>query len=90
MKTKKTKNDEYPKKTVTLEGMSLYELCRWASLKEAIDIVADKCDERNIDFYSFELKPLDLLKYVDSMTDDLYNKVTEQELEQSKQTYETT
>lgn len=79
MKTKKRNSNEYPKKTVTLEGMSLYELCRWASLKEAVDIVADKCDERKIDFQTFELKPLDLLKYVDSMTDDLYNKVAEAE-----------
>jgi hypothetical protein len=54
--------------------MSLYELCRWASLKDAIDIVGDKCDEKQINFDNFDLKPLDLLKYVDSMTDDLYNK----------------
>jgi len=78
-KIKNKKNDEYPKKSVTLDGMSLYELCRWASLKEAIDIIADKCDDRDLDFYSFELKPLDLLKYVDSMTDELYHKVLEQE-----------
>lgn len=82
MKSIKIKNnEEYPKKSVTLDGMSLYELCRWASLKEAVDIIADKCEERNIDFATFELKPLDLLKYVDSMTDDLYHKVLEQEEE---------
>lgn len=75
MKTRKSKkSDQYPKKTVTLDGMSLYELCRWASLKEAIDIVGDKCEEKNIEFESFDLKPLDLLKYVDSMTDELYNR----------------
>ncbi len=75
MKTTKTKKaEQFPKKTVTLDGMSLYELCRWASLKEAIDIVGDKCEEKQINFDSFDLKPLDLLKYVDSMTDELYNK----------------
>jgi len=74
MKHKAT--NQYPKKTVTLDGISLYSLCRWASLKEAIDIVSDKCEEKNIDFNGFELKPLDLLKYVDSMTDDLYHKVS--------------
>lgn len=82
MKTTKTKNNEYPKKSVTLDGMSLYELCRWASLKEAVDIIADKCDDREIDFFSFELKPLDLLKYVDSMTDELYHKVSNQNQEE--------
>lgn len=75
MKARKTKSSEqYPKKTVTLEGMSVYELCRWASLKEAIDLVGEKCEEKHIDFDSFDLKPLDLLKYVDSMTDELYSK----------------
>lgn len=80
-KTKKTKIkiEQYPKKTVTLDGMNLYTLCRWASLKDAIDIVGEKCEEKKLDFNDFDLKPLDLLKYVDSMTDELYNKVLEQE-----------
>lgn len=82
-KTKKTKASEYPKKSVTLDGIDLYTLCRWASLKEAVDIVADKCEEKNIDFGTFDLKPLDLLKYVDSMTDDLYYKVLNEEKEVS-------
>lgn len=84
MKTRKSKkSDQYPKKTVTLDGMSLYELCRWASLKEAIDIVGDKCEEKNIEFESFDLKPLDLLKYVDSMTDELYNRALDSTAYQS-------
>lgn len=74
IKVKTKKSGEYPKQTISLDGMSLYELCRWASLKEAIDIVGDKCEERNINFDNFDLKPLDLLKYVDSMTDELYNR----------------
>lgn len=80
MKTIKLKsNKNFPKKTATLEGMDLYTLCRWASLKDAIDIVGEKCDARKIDFNTFDLKPLDLLKYVDSMTDELFYKVTQQE-----------
>jgi hypothetical protein len=78
-KTKKTKASEYPKKSVTLDGIDLYSLCRWAALKEAVDIVADKCEEKKIDFTDFDLKPLDLLKYVDSMTDNLYHKVLNEE-----------
>jgi hypothetical protein len=73
-KTKKAKSEQYPKTTININGMSLYELCRWASLKDAVDIVGEKCDDRKIDFATFDLKPLDLLKYVDSMTDELYNK----------------
>lgn len=71
----KNKTNEYPKKSVTLDGLSTYELCRWAALKEAIDIIGDKCEEKKIDFNDFDLKPLDLMKYVDSMTDTLYYKV---------------
>ena len=70
-----TKTKLSPKQHAPLEEMSLYALCRWASLKEAVDIVGDKCDEKMIDFNNFDIKPLDLLKYVDSMTDDLYSKV---------------
>lgn len=80
MKSIKNKNTKtFPKKTQILDGMDLYALCRWASLKDAIDLVGEKCEERNIDFDSFDLKPLDLLKYVDSMTDELYNKALDQE-----------
>lgn len=79
MKSIKNKKSTYPKTSTILDGMDLYSLCRWASLKDAIDLVGEKCDERQINFETFDLKPLDLLKYVDSMTDDLYNKALRQE-----------
>ena len=72
MKTKKTAN-QFPKKTVTLDDMSLYELCRWASLIDAVELVETKCQEKQIDFDKIDLQPLDILKYVDSMTDEIYN-----------------
>ena len=76
---KNINSDQYPKCTVTIEGMSLYQLCRWAALKEAVDVIADKCEERNIDFEKFnDLKPLDILNYVDSITDVLYDKATKE------------
>lgn len=65
MKTQNTNN--------TLENMSLYEMCRWASLIDAIELVENKCLERKVDFESIDLQPLDILKYVDSMTDEIYN-----------------
>jgi hypothetical protein len=77
----KNKNEQYPKKTVAIDSMSTYELCRWAALKEAVDIIADKCEERKLNFETFDLKPLDILKYVDSLTDDLYNKATTEQYE---------
>jgi hypothetical protein len=74
---KNTKQQEYPKKEVIIADMSLYELCRWAALKDAIDIIGDKCEDKKIPFDSFDLEPLKIQKYVDSATDILYNKVTE-------------
>jgi hypothetical protein len=58
-----------------INNMDLYELCRWAALKEAVDIVGDKCDEKNMDFSELDIKPASLLKYVDDATDVLYNKI---------------
>lgn len=78
MKSTKNKTPELLLKKTAVK-MDLYTLCRWASLKDAIDLVGEKCEERQIDFDSFDLKPLDLLKYVDSMTDELYNKALRQQ-----------
>jgi hypothetical protein len=57
-----------------VDQMDLYSLCRWSSLKDAIDIIGEKCEEKHLDFDSVEIKPLDLLKYVDYMTDEVYRK----------------
>lgn len=65
-----------PKKKTTLDGMTTYEICRWAALKEAVDILGEKCDERNIELSSNVLQPLEILQYVESVTDVLYNQVT--------------
>lgn len=73
--------NQYPKKSIIIEDMDTYSLCRWSALKDAIDIIADKCDEKKIDFDAYDIKPLDILKYVDKATDDLYNKVLSQEVE---------
>jgi hypothetical protein len=60
---------------VNLEKMSLYELCRWSALEEAVNIIGDKCDERGIDFEKIQLNPLDIMTYVDTQTDKIYEKV---------------
>jgi hypothetical protein len=60
---------------VNLEEMSLYELCRWSALEEAINIIGDKCDERGINFNETQLNPLDIMTYIDIQTDKIYEKV---------------
>jgi len=61
---------------VNLEQMSLYQLCRWSALEEAVNIIGDKCEERNIDFEEVQLNPLDIMVYVDKQTDKIYEKVS--------------
>jgi hypothetical protein len=60
---------------VDLDKMSIYELCRWSALEEAVNIIGDKCEERGIDFEKIQLNPLDIMTYVDSQTDKIYEKV---------------
>jgi hypothetical protein len=61
--------------TANLSEMSLYQLCRWSALEEAVNIIGDKCDERGIDFEKIQLNPLDIMTYVDNQTDKIYEKV---------------
>jgi hypothetical protein len=64
---------------ITNKGISLYEFARWAALLEAVDIIAEKCEDRGIDFDSSEgmkyIKPLDIQDYVDNRTDALVMKI---------------
>ena len=59
--------------------ISTYEFVRWAALIEAVDIIAEKCADRGIDFNSNEgmryIKPLDIQDYVDNRTDTLLMKI---------------
>lgn len=72
----KHKTKTLPKvSNVDINKLSLYELCRWTALEEAINIIGEKCDDKNIDFENVELKPLDILKYIDNATDKIYEKV---------------
>jgi hypothetical protein len=36
-----------------IEQMSLYELCRWSALEEAINLISDKCEERGVTLKRF-------------------------------------
>lgn len=59
--------------------ISIYEFARWAALLEAVDIIAEKCADRGIDFESPEgmkyIKPLDIQDYVNMRTDALVMKI---------------
>jgi len=74
--------------TNTTNKISLYEFARWAALLEAVNIIADKCEDRGIDFDSQEgmkyIKPLDIQDYVNIRTDALMIKIkTAREIEKN-------
>jgi hypothetical protein len=71
MKQKEVKKES----SIDLNKMSIYELCRWSALEEAVNIIGDKCEERGIDFEKIQLNPLDIMTYVDNQTDKIYEKV---------------
>ncbi len=70
------KNKKNSGEPVDIQKMSLYQLCRWSALEEAVNIIGDKCEDKGISFESIELKPLDLIKYIDKATDKIYEKVS--------------
>jgi hypothetical protein len=62
----------------TTNRITMYEFARWAALLEAVDIIAEKCEDRGIDFDGVEgmkyIKPLDIQDYVNMRTDTLVMK----------------
>lgn len=69
------KNTKMNKVTnINIEDYSLYQLCRWTALEEAVNIIGDKCEDKDIDFETIQLNPLDIYDYVEKATDNIYAK----------------
>lgn len=66
-----------------LDKMSTFELGRWLSLMEAVNIIADECDERKIDFEKLRLEPLTVRKYIEGTCDIFCRKLEEQDHKES-------
>lgn len=67
MKNKKSVNE-----------MSVFEVARWLSLVEAINIIADEAEQRKVDFNKLKISPLDVESYIEK-TCDIYARKLEQE-----------
>jgi hypothetical protein len=55
--------------------LTSYEVARWYSLIDAVNIISEKCEDSGKDFDEIELKPLEILRYVDYMSDIVYSKL---------------
>lgn len=64
MKTKKNKNWKKIHKEAS-------EWARWMSLFEAVNIIADKAEEKGMPFQKIEIKPLAVYKYME-MTENIF------------------
>lgn len=73
----------------TVNEMSVSELSRWYALYEGINIVAEECKERNIDFNKTNLEPLHLRKYIEKTCDIFARKLLEEQetIEKNKKLY---
>ena len=78
--------DKYKSKTIKIrntathqDSMSVYELARWMSLIEAVDIISTKCDEIGVSEKSTSwVKPIAIQKYVDERTEGMLFELTNQ------------
>ena len=59
----------------SVNDMSVFELARWSALYEAINFIADECDDRGRDFNTIKLEPLYIRKYVESSCDNFARQI---------------
>lgn len=78
--------EKYKKKNITLrktaeseDVMSVYEMSRWMSLIEAVDIISDKCKSLDMNDKDHSwIKPIAIQKYVDERTEGILFELTNQ------------
>ena len=54
-----------------LDAMPDFEIARWQSLMDAVEMVHEKCVDRKMDFNKLDIKPLAINKFIES-TCDIY------------------
>jgi hypothetical protein len=54
------------------------ELSRWICLYEAVNMIADKAEEKKLSFNDIDIKPLAIYKYMESMEDIILKQTLEQ------------
>lgn len=52
---------------------------KWMSLYEAVNIIADKAQEKNIPFSKIEIKPLEVYKYMEATENIFLRKILKDE-----------
>jgi len=66
---------ENKSKTLNKTYQEASELSRWIALYEAVNMIADKAEEKNIPFDKIDIKPLAIYKYMESTENITLNKI---------------
>jgi hypothetical protein len=75
--THKQCNTSNIKTTLPLEKITEESGClaRWIALYEAVNIIADKGEEKGIKLEKIEFKPLDIKDYIEGVQDIIHRKI---------------
>lgn len=57
------------------ESMTPFELARWYSLIEAVDMIAEECEKRGKSFDNMKISPLDVEKYIEGTCDQFVKEI---------------
>jgi len=79
MKTSPMSLDDPNFTTSSIEEMTNFQLARWASLVEAVNIIAEKAEEKSLKFKRISLKQPALRKYIESTCDIICRKMDEED-----------
>ena len=72
---KKEKHIELQAKDIS--EMTFFEMARWLSLVEAVDVIAEKAEDRKINMEDVDFKPLAIQKYVEATCDSICKSLQE-------------
>lgn len=77
---KKTTSNNNSKEQIAakVKGMTDFEMSRWFALVDAVNMVADMAEQRNVDFSKLDIKPSAIEHYIEA-TCDIYCKKLQEE-----------
>ena len=68
----------------SVDEMSVFELSRWCALFNAINVIGEECEERNIDFNTLKLSPISLDRYINNTCDQIAKNIINERKSQNK------
>lgn len=67
-----------------INNMSDFELARWFAMMDAVNMIADKSEERKMKFEDVDLKPSAIEHYIEATCDIYCRKIMEQKQQKNR------